>query len=72
MTFLSLDLMQVFYHAAAIAAIVGVSLFPVFLGRLTGCGSYEMARIIAGSTILGWTVFGWFYALYLSTNLKFK
>ncbi|MDR0448936.1 MAG: hypothetical protein LBG89_00535 [Rickettsiales bacterium] len=68
---MNFDIAYVIYQTAAIAALAGVSLFPVWLGRHNGLGGYDMARVMTGSILLGWTIFGWVYAVWLASNIKF-
>ncbi|MDR2685824.1 MAG: hypothetical protein LBB23_03585 [Rickettsiales bacterium] len=64
------DFIALFYNAAALASIAAVSLFPVWLGRRNGLDKLDMAYIMVGALLLGWTFFGWLYALCLSSKKK--
>ncbi|MDR0319752.1 MAG: hypothetical protein LBH81_03370 [Rickettsiales bacterium] len=67
---MNIDIAYIFYQSAAIFALIAVSFFPIWLGKHNEIGGYDMARVMFGALVLGWTVFGWLYALYLSGHVK--
>ena len=55
------------YIAAAMITI-GIVCAPAWIARQTDKGKQDMFRVRLGSWLFGWSIVGWFYALFIGTR----
>lgn len=51
-------------YAICVLLLLGVILAPSWIARQNGKGKPQMQAIRLGSWVFGWSIVGWFWALY--------
>ena len=55
-------------YIAAIAVFVCIVLTPLYLAFANDRSKYDNMRVRMGSLMFGWSIIGWFFALFISAK----
>lgn len=65
---IGINLISVIKYAVAIALVVCIVLAPAYLAAVNGREKYDKLRVRCGVLLLGWSVIGWLFALFLASK----
>ncbi|MBO7644980.1 MAG: hypothetical protein J6S57_01585 [Alphaproteobacteria bacterium] len=63
-----INILAIVKYAAAIILLICIILAPAYLAAVNECEKYDKMRVRCGVLLLGWTIIGWLFALFLSSK----
>ena len=60
------DILFVLKNIAVVGIFIGILLAPAYLSCANKSSAYNKMRVRCGSWLFGWSIIGWFFALFVS------